>query len=87
MNPASPGDQYEIVIVGGGVAGASLAYHLARLGKTDIALLERHQLTSGTTWHAAGLIMQLRSTHALTELARYNVELYASLEADRKSVV
>ena len=72
----------EIVIIGGGIAGASAAYHLSKLGKTDIALLERHQLTSGTTWHAAGLIMQLRSTHALTELARYNVELYANLEAE-----
>ncbi|HEY5645110.1 MAG TPA: FAD-dependent oxidoreductase, partial [Pseudomonadales bacterium] len=79
---AAPLSQYEIVIVGGGVAGASAAYHLARLGKTDTALLERHQLTSGTTWHAAGLIMQLRSTHAMTELAKYNVELYSSLEAE-----
>ncbi|MFP6689142.1 MAG: FAD-dependent oxidoreductase, partial [Alphaproteobacteria bacterium] len=68
--------------VGGGVAGASAAYHLAKLGRTDVVLVERNQLTSGTTWHAAGLIMQLRSTHALTELARYNVELYSSLEAE-----
>ena len=72
----------QTLIVGGGVAGASAAYHLAKLGRTDIVLLERNQLTSGTTWHAAGLIMQLRSTHALTELARYNVELYSSLEAE-----
>ncbi len=71
-----------VVICGGGVAGASLAYHLARLGIGDVTLLERHQLTSGTTWHAAGLIMQLRSTHALTELARYNVELYSRLERE-----
>jgi 4-methylaminobutanoate oxidase (formaldehyde-forming) len=78
----APNSHHEIVIVGGGVAGASAAYHLAKLGKTDIALLERHQLTSGTTWHAAGLIMQLRSTHAMTELAKYNVELYSSLEAE-----
>ena len=68
-------------IIGGGVAGASIAYHLSQLGRTDIVLVEKHQLTSGTTWHAAGLIMQLRSTHALTELARYNVELYSTLEA------
>lgn len=79
---ALPRSQYEIVIIGGGIAGASTAYHLAKLGKTDIALLERHQLTSGTTWHAAGLIMQLRSTHAMTELAKYNVELYSTLEAE-----
>lgn len=76
------GKYHEILIIGGGIAGASAAYHLAKLGKTDIGLIERHQLTSGTTWHAAGLIMQLRSTHALTELARYNVELYSSLEAE-----
>ncbi|MDP7342833.1 MAG: FAD-binding oxidoreductase, partial [Alphaproteobacteria bacterium] len=72
----------QTLIVGGGVAGASAAYHLAKLGRNDTILLERNQLTSGTTWHAAGLIMQLRSTHALTELARYNVELYSSLEAE-----
>ena len=82
MSTTTPSDQYEIVIIGGGVAGASAAYHLAKLGKTDVALVERHQLTSGTTWHAAGLIMQLRSTHAMTDLARYNVELYSGLEAD-----
>ena len=72
----------EIVIIGGGIAGSSLAYHLAKLNKTDITLLERHQLTSGTTWHAAGLIMQLRSTHSLTEIAKYNVELYSTLETE-----
>ena len=72
----------QIVICGGGIAGASVAYHLAKLGLRDITLLERHQLTSGTTWHAAGLIMQLRSTHALTELAKYNVELYSKLESE-----
>ena len=72
----------EIVVVGGGVAGASAAYHLTKLGRRDVVLLERNQLTSGTTWHAAGLIMQLRSTHALTEIAKYNVELYSTLEAE-----
>ena len=72
----------QTLIVGGGIAGASVAYHLAKLGRTDVVLVERNQLTSGTPWHAAGLIMQLRSPHALTELARYNVELYSSLEAE-----
>ncbi len=72
----------QIVIVGGGIAGASTAYHLAKLGRCDTVLLERNQLTSGTTWHAAGLIMQLRSTHAMTGLAKYNVELYSSLEVE-----
>lgn len=72
----------QVVICGGGIAGASVAYHLAKLGVTDVTLVERHQLTSGTTWHAAGLIMQLRATHALTELAKYNVDLYASLEGE-----
>ena len=77
-NSQTPKRTHEIIIIGGGIAGASTAYHLAKLGKTDIALLERHQLTSGTTWHAAGLIMQTRSTHSLTEIAKYNVELYSS---------
>ena len=72
----------EIIIIGGGIAGSSVAYHLAKMGKTDIAILEKYQITSGTTWHAAGLIMQLRSTHAMTELAKYNVELYSSLEKE-----
>lgn len=49
----------EIVVVGGGIAGASVAYHLTKLGRRDVVLVERNQMTSGTTWHAAGLIMQL----------------------------
>ena len=78
---------HEIIVIGGGIAGASVAYHLAKLGKTDIALLERHQLTSGTTWHAAGLIMQLRPTHAMTQLVKYNVELYSELETEREKLI
>ncbi|MGB2490891.1 MAG: GcvT family protein [Candidatus Puniceispirillaceae bacterium] len=70
-----------VVIIGGGVIGCSVAYHLADLGWTDIILLERKQLTCGTTWHAAGLIAQLRATQNMTRLAKYSQELYAGLEA------
>ena len=72
----------QTVIIGGGVVGASIAYHLAKLGHTDVVLLERKRLTSGTTWHAAGLVGQLRATANLTKLARYTTELYATLEAE-----
>jgi 4-methylaminobutanoate oxidase (formaldehyde-forming) len=71
-----------VVIIGGGVVGCSVAYHLAKLGWSDIVLLERKQLTCGTTWHAAGLIGQLRATQNLTMLAKYSAELYAGLEAE-----
>ena len=70
----------QVVIIGGGVVGCSVAYHLAHLGWKDVVLLERKRLTSGTTWHAAGLVGQLRSTHNLTRLAQYTTELYAELE-------
>ena len=70
------------VIIGGGVIGCSVAYHLAKLGWKDIVLLERKQLTSGTTWHAAGLIAQLRATANMTKLAKYSQELYGNLEAE-----
>jgi len=70
------------VIIGGGVSGCSVAYHLAKLGWKDIVLLERKQLTSGTTWHAAGLIGQLRNTHNMTRLAKYSADLYTRLEAE-----
>jgi glycine cleavage system T protein len=71
-----------VVIIGGGVVGCSVAYHLAKLGWRDVLLLERKQLTSGTTWHAAGLIGQLRATANMTRLARYGAELYGNLEAE-----
>ncbi len=71
-----------VVIIGGGVSGCSVAYHLAKLGWTDIVLLERKQLTCGTTWHAAGLIGQLRATSNMTRLARYTQELLSDLEAE-----
>ncbi len=71
-----------VVIIGGGIIGCSVAYHLARQGWKDIVLLERKQLTSGTTWHAAGLIGQLRASDNMTRLARYSAELYSSLEEE-----
>jgi 4-methylaminobutanoate oxidase (formaldehyde-forming) len=70
------------VIIGGGISGCSVAYHLAKAGWTDIVLLERKRLTSGTTWHAAGLIGQLRGTANMTRLAKYSAELYVKLEAE-----
>ncbi|MBL4751072.1 MAG: GcvT family protein [Amylibacter sp.] len=70
------------VIIGGGVIGCSVAYHLVKLGWKDVVLLERKQLTSGTTWHAAGLIGQMRSSSNMTKLAKYTQELYFDLEAE-----
>jgi len=72
----------QAVIIGGGVSGCSVAYHLAKAGWTDIILLERKQLTSGTTWHAAGLIGQLRGSQNMTRLAKYSADLYVKLEAE-----
>ncbi|MVA27413.1 FAD-dependent oxidoreductase (plasmid) [Agrobacterium vitis] len=71
-----------VVIIGGGISGCSVAYHLAKLGWTDIILLERKQLTSGTTWHAAGLIGQLRASQNMTRLAKYSADLYVKLEEE-----
>lgn len=71
-----------VVIIGGGVIGCSVAYHLTKKGWNDVVLLERKQLTSGTTWHAAGLIAQLRATANMTKLAKYSQELYGDLEAE-----
>lgn len=70
------------VIIGGGVSGCSVAYHLAKAGWSDIVLLERRRLTSGTTWHAAGLIGQLRGSANMTRLAKYSADLYVKLEAE-----
>ena len=72
----------EVVIIGGGIEGCSIAYHLAKRGITDVVVLERKQLTCGTTWHAAGLVSMLWPTPTLTKLAKYSHELYASLEAE-----
>ena len=72
----------QAVIIGGGVVGCSVAYHLAKLGYTDVILLERKKLTSGTTWHAAGLIGQMRSSLNLTQMVKYSGNLYEILEAE-----
>ena len=74
-------ERSEIVIVGGGVIGASIAYHLARRGRADVTLVERKSLTGGSTWHAAGLVGQLRSSSSLTRLMRKSVQTYQSLGA------
>jgi 4-methylaminobutanoate oxidase (formaldehyde-forming) len=70
------------VIIGGGIVGCSTAYHLAKMGWTDVVLLERRKLTSGTTFHAAGLVGQLRSNANITQLLGYSVDLYNRLEAE-----
>ena len=75
-------DKAKVVIIGGGVIGCSVAYHLSKLGWSDVVLLERKQLTSGTTWHAAGLIGQLRASANMTKLAKYTQELYFDLEKE-----
>jgi 4-methylaminobutanoate oxidase (formaldehyde-forming) len=74
--------QAEIVIIGGGIIGCSTAYHLGKMGIRDVVLLERNRLTSGSTWHAAGLVGQLRSSANITQLLKYSVELYRTLEAE-----
>ncbi len=79
---ALPPSHARVVIIGGGVIGCSVAYHLTKQGWKDVVLLERKQLTSGTTWHAAGLIAQLRATANMTKLAKYSQELYGNLEAE-----
>jgi 4-methylaminobutanoate oxidase (formaldehyde-forming) len=71
-----------IVIIGGGIMGCSVAYHLAKLGEKDVVLLEQGRLTCGTTWHAAGLVGQLRNHESMTRLIRYSTDLYARLEAE-----
>ena len=72
-------NQARVVIVGGGVVGCSIAYHLAKMGWQDVVLLERKKLTSGTTWHAAGLVGQLRPSQNMTRLAKYTAELYTHI--------
>ena len=72
----------QVVVIGGGVHGCSVAYHLAKNGWKDVVLVERKKLTSGTTWHAAGLVGQLQGTHATTAFASYGVELLQEIETE-----
>ncbi len=71
-----------ITIIGGGIAGCSIAYHLARLGQTDVVLLDKGELTSGTTWHAAGLVTQFHTSPTLMRMRKYSIELYRQLQAE-----
>ena len=71
-----------IIIIGGGAVGLSVAYHLGKRGARDVVLLERNQLTSGTSWHAAGIVGPLRATAAMTRLASHALELFPRLEAE-----
>ncbi len=72
----------KVIIVGGGIVGTSIAYHLTKLGWTDVTLLEQNSLGGGTTWHAAGLVGQLRTTNSMTKINKYSVELYSNLEKE-----
>lgn len=83
MHPSSA----QIVIVGGGIVGCSIAYHLARAGVTDVVVLEQFKLTHGATWHAAGVVGQLRNSQNVTRMLRRSVELYATLEAETGQAV
>ena len=73
-------DRAQVLIIGGGIVGASIAYHLTKRGISDVVILEQGQLTGGTTWHAAGLVSQLKSTYSLTKLATYSARLFEDLE-------
>ena len=81
MNSTPLPAQAQVVVIGGGIAGCSTAYHLAKQGVSDVVLIEKDQLTAGSTWHAAGMVGQLRASASITRLLQYSVELYQSLEA------
>ena len=72
----------QVVVIGGGIIGCSTAYHLARDHKADVVVLEQGKLTSGSTWHAAGLVGQLRSSASITKVLKYSVDLYKTLAAE-----
>ena len=72
--------QAQVVIIGGGVGGCSIAYHLTLMGWKDVVILERHELTTGSTWHSAGLVGQMRSDANLTRMMHYSTDLYRRLK-------
>ena len=80
--PVKLPERARVVIIGGGVVGCSVAYHLTRLGWNDVVVLERKTLTGGSTFHAAGLVGQLRSSASITQLLKYSVDLYDKLEKE-----
>ncbi|MGB1011742.1 MAG: NAD(P)/FAD-dependent oxidoreductase, partial [Thiolinea sp.] len=82
MSTAELPQHASVIVIGGGVMGCSTLYHLAAAGVSDAILLERNQLTSGTTWHSAAQVRALRSTRNLTDLIRYSVDLYSKLEEE-----
>ena len=82
MNNKILPDEAKVIIIGGGVIGCSVAYHLTKFGWKDVVLLERDQLTSGTTWHAAGLVSQLGPSAAITKIRKYSLDLYKNLEKE-----
>src|SRR5210317_142152 len=75
-------DSAQVVVIGGGIIGCSTAYHLAKMGWKDVVIIEKGELTSGSTWHAAGLVGQLRSERNITRMLQYSVSLYERLEAE-----
>ena len=75
-------DSAQIVIIGGGIVGCSTAYHLTKMGLKDVVVLDKGELTSGSTWHAAGLVGQLRSERNITRMLQYSVSLYENLEKE-----
>jgi sarcosine dehydrogenase len=84
---ASPPGRARVVVIGGGILGCSIAYWLTKYGETDVVLLEQHKLTDGATWHAAGLVGQLRSSRNTTRMLEQSVEMYRGLEAETGQVV
>ena len=80
--PETLPEHANVVVVGGGVIGCNVLYHLTKAGIEDAILLERHQISSGTSWHAAALLTDLRPTAALTRISTYTTNLYASLEKE-----